>query len=69
MRLREAIADHEIQPMSDAEIDRETRVLFAVMDGLELQWLLNPDMDLVQLFDDWLDATIAQWGGARASLD
>ncbi len=69
MRLREAIADHEIQPMSEAEIDRETRVLFAVMDGLELQWLLNPDMDLVQLFDDWLDATIAQWGGAQASLD
>ena len=43
IRLREAIADHEIQPMSEAEIDRETRVLFAVMDGLELQWLLDPD--------------------------
>ena len=69
MRLREAIDDHEIQPMSDAEIDRETRVLFAVMDGLELQWLLNPNIDLVQLFDDWLDATIARWGGARASSD
>ncbi len=59
--LREAINNGEIQPMSDSAIDLEARALFAIMDGLELQWLLETNIDLVRLFDDWLDATIARW--------
>lgn len=59
--LREAIVDGEIAAMTDHDIDREARTLFAVMDGLELQWLIDPAIDLARLFDEHLDATIKRW--------
>lgn len=57
----EAIADGEVQPMSEAEIEQEMRVHIATMDGLELQWLIDPAIDLVGLFDRHLEQTIARW--------
>lgn len=61
--FHEAIADGEIAPMSDEQIDEEARLVFAVMDGIELQWLLDPSVDLVGLFNHHLDATIERWRG------
>jgi AcrR family transcriptional regulator len=57
----EAITDGEVQPMSEAEIEQEMRVHIAVMDGLEVQWLIDPAIDLVGLFERHLDQTIARW--------
>lgn len=54
----------EIPAMDDRQVDLEVRALFAVMDGLELQWLLDPEIDLVGLFGAHLDITLARWGAA-----
>lgn len=59
--FREAIADGEIAPMTEDEIAKEARLLFATMDGIELQWLLDPSVDLVGTFDHFLDHTIKRW--------
>ncbi len=36
-------------------------MMFAIMDGLELQWLLDPTVDMVALFDHYLDEAIERW--------
>ena len=59
--LREAVADGEVAPMTDAGLEQEARLFVAAMDGIELQWLLDPRVDLLDLFDRFLDATLARW--------
>ena len=59
--FREAVEAEEIGPLSAAQIEQETRMMFAIMDGLELQWLLDPTVDMVALFDHYLDEAIERW--------
>jgi hypothetical protein len=61
--LREAVADGEVAPMTAAEVEQEARLFVAAMDGMELQWLLDPRVDLLDLFDRFLDVTLARWAG------
>ena len=59
--LREAVDDGEVLAMTDAELEQEARLLIATMDGIELQWLLDPGVDLLELFDRLLDTTLVRW--------
>ena len=59
--LREAVADGEVAPMSDAELVQEARLFVAAMDGIELQWLLDPGVDLLEVFDRLLEQSLARW--------
>lgn len=52
--------------MSDAEAEAEVRALFAMMDGLELQWLADPGVDLVGQFERAFTITLQRWGVAEA---
>jgi AcrR family transcriptional regulator len=47
--LREGQASGEIR--DDVDLDAIVPVLFAVMDGLQIQWLLDPEIDMVASFD------------------
>jgi len=51
----------EIRPIEAGVARVEAQRLSAMMDGLQLQWLLNPDFDMVTAFDDYLDTVIARW--------
>lgn len=51
----------DIRPHDEAEAEAECRTLISVMDGLELQWLLDPDVELVPTFDRHLDLTLSHW--------
>lgn len=62
--LHEAREVGEIGQLTHREIETEVRMLFAVMDGLELQWLLDPDVDLPGLFNAYLDEAIRRWKAA-----
>ena len=53
----------DILPLPDDAIDLESRSLIALMDGMELQWLLNPELDLVSNFQAQVNITIARWTG------
>ena len=49
--------------LPEALLESEARGLIAIMDGIELQWLLNPNFDLVEQFTYQLDAAMARWTG------
>jgi AcrR family transcriptional regulator len=53
--LREGQASGEIREDVDLEVIVPT--LFAVMDGLQIQWLLDPEIDMVASFD-WFAAIV-----------
>ncbi|MDR1825752.1 MAG: TetR/AcrR family transcriptional regulator [Bifidobacteriaceae bacterium] len=61
--LLEAAADGEIAPLTSADALREARHLVAFMDGIEVQALLNPDVDLVAEMEAYLSQTLTRLGG------
>ncbi|RWZ52885.1 TetR/AcrR family transcriptional regulator [Labedella phragmitis] len=67
-RLQEEIAraaeTGQISALTGPEARAEAHRLSAMMDGLQLQWLLDREFDLVAAFDGYLDALIARWRGA-----
>jgi AcrR family transcriptional regulator len=58
----------EVQNFADEELVKEIRALYAVMDGIELQWLLNPEIDLVGTFTYHLELTLSRWTFAGEKL-
>ncbi|GGF34203.1 TetR family transcriptional regulator [Microbacterium sorbitolivorans] len=44
--FRDACEDGDLRPLTEAEIEHEARGYIAMMDGLGLQWLIDPTMDL-----------------------
>jgi len=65
-KLREAVDRGEVAPMTDEQIDAEVRILIAVLDGVELQWLLGADIDLPALASRHLEQAIARWKTGRS---
>ena len=59
--LREAGELGQIRTMTDTEREAEARGLAALMDGLELQWLLDPDIDLVGVYRHHFEHLVARW--------
>lgn len=59
--FREAIEAGQFRAMTEPEIAAETRTLFAVMDGLELQWLVDPTVDLAGIFGRYVNHALNQW--------
>lgn len=59
--LATAVEHREVRALSAAEIERDCRTLMAVMDGVELQWLLDPSLDLLALFDLGFERISGGW--------
>jgi AcrR family transcriptional regulator len=59
--LRHGIADGDFAPLDEDTIAVEARLLMALLDGLALQWLLTPGMDLVEAIGTALDTTLSRW--------
>jgi AcrR family transcriptional regulator len=59
--LREAREIGEIGDMTDEQIEMEARAVFALMDGIQLQWLLNPSLPVSDIFRRQLDLTLERW--------
>lgn len=64
--LHQAVRDGDVLPMSSEDVLVEARGFIALMDGLELQWLLNPSMDLVATHAALFDATVSRWQGGAS---
>jgi AcrR family transcriptional regulator len=56
----DAVHDGDFRPMSEAEILSEAECLLAIMDGLEVQFLLDPERDLVRSFGLYVDRLLAR---------
>lgn len=61
--LQEAVEAGDIAPLSPAQIEVEVRLLTAMMDGIGLQWLLNPETDIRASVSTYVERAIAAWGG------
>lgn len=59
-RFRDASHAGHVKPMSTEEIEREAEYLLAAMDGLEIQFILNPTFDLVKSFDEYVARVTAR---------
>lgn len=59
-QLRQACELGEVS-LSEEQITREITAMTAEADGLEIQWLLNPSMDLVGAFESYLSDSISRW--------
>ena len=67
-QLRIARDRDEISPLTGAQIAAEVRQMIAVADGLEIQWLLDPSVDLHGHFKAYVDQTIQRWVAGRPVL-
>ena len=52
-QLAQGQADGEVDP--DVDVDMAAALLLAMMDGLQMQWLLNEDFDMLAAFDVFLE--------------
>ncbi|QAY72245.1 TetR/AcrR family transcriptional regulator [Agromyces protaetiae] len=62
-RIQDAIDAGELMPLPPEQVQSEARLLIAALDGFELQWLLDPDFDLVSEVDRFIEATIRRLEG------
>ncbi|MBW8026226.1 TetR/AcrR family transcriptional regulator [Clavibacter michiganensis] len=68
-RIGEAVALGQVPPMDDATLDYESACFLAILDGLEIQWIHNPSLDLPALVGEYVEQSIARWrGGTRAAV-
>ena len=63
--LQRAVDAGDVAPLTPAEIDVEVRLVTAVLDGIGLQWLLDPATDVVTSVSTYVERTIAGWAGSR----
>lgn len=59
--LQEAVDAGDIIHLSPAQIEIEVRLFTAVMDGIGLQWLLNPETDIHAGVTTYVERAIAAW--------
>jgi AcrR family transcriptional regulator len=57
-QFRAASREGYLRPMSEEQIAREGEFLLATMDGLQIQFILIPEFDLVASFDDYVSAVL-----------
>ncbi|WP_210506274.1 TetR/AcrR family transcriptional regulator [Naasia sp. SYSU D00057] len=66
--FRDAVEQGAFAPMSEDEIAREAEWLLATMDGLEIQFLLDPTFDLERSFGHFLDSLTARLAAAEPAV-
>lgn len=64
--LRHAVESGDVAPMTDEQIIIEVRLLTAVMDGIGLQWLLDPSTDISASVTTCVERAVVAWRGSRA---
>lgn len=60
--LLAAAARGDIDLISRPDAEREARSFIAYLDGIEIQWLLNPQIDIVAEVDQYLTTTFSRLG-------
>src|SRR3954464_2186919 len=63
--LKEAVEVGDVEPLTPAQIEIEVRLVTATLDGIGLQWLLDPSTDVVAGVTTYIDRAIAAWRGRR----
>lgn len=64
--FRDAIAKGDFRPMTESEIASEAEWLLATMDGLEIQYLHDPDFDLRRSFSNYVGLLVHRLSAIEA---
>lgn len=59
--LQRAVDDGEVAALTPAEVEREVRLVTAVLDGIGLQWLLDPATNVTAIVQAYIDRTFEAW--------
>lgn len=59
--LREAVDAGAVAPLTDAQIRVEVRLITAVLDGIGMQWLLDPSTDVAAAVTVCVDRAVGAW--------
>jgi AcrR family transcriptional regulator len=59
--LQHAVDAGDVGPLTPTEIETEVRLATAVLDGIGLQWLLDPTTDVTTSVATYVGRTIASW--------
>jgi AcrR family transcriptional regulator len=63
--LRQAVDVGDVAPLTSAEIQTEVRLVTAVLDGIGLQWLLDPSTHVTASVQTYIDRTVEAWRSNR----
>ena len=63
--LQQAVDAGDVVEFTPAEIDIEVRLVTAVLDGIGLQWLLDPATDVTASVETYINRTVAGWRSSR----
>lgn len=66
--LREAVENNDVAALSPDRIDIEVRLITATLDGIGLQWLIDPATDVSASVSTYVDRAIASWQGAPSQM-
>lgn len=59
--LQHAVDTGDVAPLTQAEIETEVRLVTAVLDGIGLQWLLDPSTDVLVSVETYIGRTVEAW--------
>jgi AcrR family transcriptional regulator len=68
-RFRDAADAGHLMPMSEQDVSREAEFLLATMDGLEIQFILNPSFDLEASFASYVERLLTRLRAASGAHD
>lgn len=63
--LQRAVDSGEVAPLTPVQIAVEVRLVTAVLDGIGLQWLLDPSTDVSASVATYVDRAVAAWQSGR----
>ena len=64
--LQQAVDAGDVAALTPAEIAIEVRLVTAVLDGIGLQWLLDPSTDVIGTVGTYINRTVAAWRSPAA---
>ncbi len=64
--LQQAVDTGDVAALTPAEIIIEVRLVTAILDGIGLQWLLDPGTDVVTSTATYINRTITGWRSATS---
>jgi AcrR family transcriptional regulator len=65
LHLRQAVDAGDVAPLTSAEIEIEVRLVTAVLDGIGLQWLLDPSTKVSASVETYINRTVEAWRSNR----
>jgi len=65
--LQQAVDAGDVAALTPAEIDIDVRLVTAVLDGIGLQWLLDPSTDVAGTVETYINRTLASWRSSAAT--